>query len=170
MIGCSRAQASQGCSAIGFLRIEHTKWTRFLTVIALLLLGALPAQAEAEGGLVLIHNSESEIVPLSKKDIKDLFLGKRTSFGNRHLSVAVLDEGNVHDAFVREYVGKTTSQFRNYWRIILFSGKGVMPPDFKSETDLVEHIRTTPDTIGYISKATYETVKDKVSALEVKAP
>ena len=45
-----------------------------------------------------------------------------------------------------------------------------MPPDFKSETALVEHILTNPDTIGYISKATYETVKDKVAALEVKAP
>ena len=139
-------------------------------VLALLLTAALPAHAEAEKDVVFIHNTESKIIPLSHKDVKDLFLGKRTTFGNQQLSVAVLDEGNVHEAFVRHYVGKTTSQFRNYWRIVLFSGKGVMPPDFESEAALVEYIRTTPDTVGYISKATYETVKDKVSALEVKTP
>ena len=63
----------------------------------------------------------------------------------------------MHDepqSFLKKYVGKSSSEFKNFWNKILFTGAGVPPTPFNSEADMVEYVKKTKGAIGYIDSST----------------
>ena len=68
---------------------------------------------------------------ISKESIKQIFLGKKTRWdGDTKIVFAVSSDKNTCIPFLKEYVGKTYSQYRNYWKKQVFTGKGRMPMSF----------------------------------------
>ena len=59
---------------------------------------------------------------------------------------------NSLDKFVKKFAGKTAKQFQNFWRKMVFSGKGKMPQAFASEADLAAFVAANPGSIGYVAK------------------
>ena len=83
-----------------------------------------------------------------------MFLGKIKKWPNgEKITIAILRGGSVHDAFIRKYVGKTPKQFTNYWRKMVFTGRGKMPKKFTTQEKLVEFVAKTRGAIGYIDSA-----------------
>jgi hypothetical protein len=41
----------------------------------------------------------------------------------------------------------------NYWRKMIFTGKGVMPISFDQETEAIDYIGRTEGAIGYVASA-----------------
>lgn len=104
---------------------------------------------------VIIVNDKVPDNALSATDVKNIFLGKKVTWEDgQKISFVVLEAGDTHTVFLKEYVKKSTAQFRNYWRNLLFTGKGVEPKSFASETDLMEYVSGNDGMIGYISKET----------------
>ncbi len=142
-------------------------WPRSASVILLLFCWLASSPLEAND-VVLVRHKTTTLPVLDKQDVKDLFLGKKTLFAETLVSVATLKDGDIHKQFLRDYVGKTVVQYRNYWRIQLFSGKGMMPPVFKNETDLVAFIRRTPGAIGVVSTTTFDEHKNDIAEVKVR--
>ena len=66
--------------------------------------------------------------------------------------LVILEGGDAHDKFVKKFAGKTAKQFQNFWRKMVFSGKGKMPQAFASEADLAAFVAGNPGAIGYVAK------------------
>ena len=110
--------------------------------------------------VIIITNPDNQISSLKKKEIQDIFTGKRSRWnGSGKIIIATLKNSKVHEEFLREFVKKTPSQFKNFWRKKVFTGEGKMPKTFENEAALVEFIVSTKDAVGYISTPTDRPVK-----------
>jgi len=74
-------------------------------------------------------------------------------------------DGPVHEAFVKEYLGKTDSALQTYYRSLVFTGKASMPKTLGADADVVAYVAKTKGAIGYVSSGA-NTVGVKI--LEVK--
>jgi len=115
--------------------------------------------------VLIIANPGTELSSLKKKDIKDIFTGKRTRWnGSGKITIAILENLDVHKEFLWEFVRKTPSQFRNYWRRKVFTGEGMLPKSFGSEAELIDFVAGTKGAVGYISSP----AKKPVKVIEIK--
>lgn len=119
--------------------------------IVLLLGLMLPQPGLAkESALVKANNPTQK---LSKRELRKLLLGKTRQWRNGDKVVlATLHGGAAHTQFIKAYVGKTPKQFTNYWRKMLFSGKGRMPKAFRSQKELASFVANHKGALGYTSE------------------
>lgn len=122
--------------------------------------GTFPSGVEDELQVVVIANNGAPDGTMTKAELQKIFLGKSTKWSNgKTVRFVNLKSGKVHGAFTKEYTGKTASQYRNYWRKRVFTGKGRMPKTYTTERKLLEHVAKTPGAVGYVSKKTAEDPK-----------
>lgn len=119
---------------------------------------SLPVSAitpDAQAEVVFIANSSVPTNSLSKTQLKDIFLGNQVKWpDNIQIKVVTLKKGDIHKEFSKNYMQKSTSQFKMYWKKMVFIGKGSAPKKFESENDLVSFVADTEGAIGYISPGT----------------
>jgi ABC-type phosphate transport system substrate-binding protein len=114
----------------------------------------LPNVASA-GTVVVIANENAPASSLSRADVKNIFLAKKTQWDNgQKINLATLKKSQTHDYFLRKYLQKSPSQFQRYFKTLLFTGKGKIPKSFNSEADLVRYVASTDGAIGYVSSET----------------
>ena len=120
-----------------------------LMLYAMLMVMA-PALCLAGDVIVIVNKSVSES-SLDQKFIKSIYLGKKTSWNDGSNITFVVLNGDVHDTFLKKYVGKKASQFNAFWKKQIFTGKGIPPKKLDSEKAMVEFVAQTPGAIGYVS-------------------
>jgi hypothetical protein len=132
-------------------------------LLLLLLYAALPAAAF---DVQVIANWSVQVSTVSPADLKSIFWETKKSLddGSR-VEPVLLKAGEVHEAFVRQYTGKTPASLATYYRSLVFTGKGGMPKTFASEAELVEYVKRTEGAIGYVSS---EANTDGVKILKVE--
>ncbi|HVY93230.1 MAG TPA: hypothetical protein VHA14_10790, partial [Bryobacteraceae bacterium] len=59
--------------------------------------------------------------------------------------------GAAHEAFLKEYVGKTGAALDTYYRSLVFTGKGAMPHTLDSDAEVIAYVAKTKGAIGYVS-------------------
>ncbi|MCP4348533.1 MAG: hypothetical protein GY795_23875 [Desulfobacterales bacterium] len=136
-------------------------------IVSLSVAGDFFAQnAFASDDVIIICNKNVCDETLSRKDIKNIFLGRKTEWSNKQKIIFVtLKNKEVHKVFLKEYVGKTPFQYTNYWKKQLFTGKGKPPKSFNTEESLMDYIANTDGAIGYLSSAPE---KSKVKIISVQ--
>jgi ABC-type phosphate transport system substrate-binding protein len=124
----------------------HRAWT---LIGVLIFVAASPVAAAA---IQVIAHSSVTVSQISLDDLKGVFLETRTSLpdGSR-VEPVLLKSGDVHDTFVKQYTGKTTAGLENYYRSLVFTGKGAMPKTLKSDAEVVAYVKKTRGAIGYVS-------------------
>ncbi len=137
-----------------------------LLVISILALCLGSEGAAYAADVVIIVNRGVSADTVKKSDIKQVFLGtqKQLSDGTR-AKPAILEEGPVHKAFLKQYVGKSGQAFRTHLRKLVFTGKGSLPKTFQSESDLVAYVAKTANAVGYVSNGS---ASGSVKVLTVK--
>jgi ABC-type phosphate transport system substrate-binding protein len=126
-------------------------------------LGCAVARAQ---DVVVIVNNGVKTTEASSYDIHSVFTGEKSSLGDgSHVNPVTLKAGPIHEAFLKEYVGKGDAAYRTAWRSLVFSGQGSMPKTLDTESALVDYVASTPGAIGYVGK---DTAHDKVKTLAVK--
>lgn len=104
------------------------------------------------GDIVIIANNKVAESSLSGEDVKNIFLFKKKKWANgQTIDFVVLKDGAVHKAFLKGYAKKTPSQFKRYFKTLVFTGKGKPPKSFASEKELVGYVAATEGAIGYVS-------------------
>jgi ABC-type phosphate transport system substrate-binding protein len=128
-----------------------------------LTIGAAAAWA---ADIKIIANSSVGATSVSSDELKGVFLATKSSLSDgSHVEPVLLKSGAVHEAFLKDYVGKSDSALETYYRSLVFTGKGSMPKAFSSDAEVVAYVEKTKGAIGYVATAT-ATASAKV--LEVK--
>jgi ABC-type phosphate transport system substrate-binding protein len=132
-------------------------------LLAALTIGAATAPA---ADIKVIANSSVGATSVSSDELKGVFLATKSSLSDgSHVEPVLLKSGAVHEAFLKEYVGKTDSALETYYRSLVFTGKGSMPKTLATDAEVVAFVEKSKGAIGYVGAAT-STASAKV--LEVK--
>lgn len=124
-----------------------------LIVLAGILMLSFATEAQNDG-VVLIAHTKVPANPLSKTDVQNLFLGKKTKIEAVSVSIVILQEGVTHEQFLKDYLSRTPDQYTKYWKKLIFTGEGKAPKSFAAEAELLQYIEKTEGAIGYVSAAT----------------
>jgi len=135
-------------------------------IIAILMFTLLSAGSVAlAADYVLITDNTNPVSELTAKDVKSIFLGKKTVWGDgSHITVFTYTDSSVNDAFMKEMVRKTSQQYITYWKKSLFTGTGLPPMNFDSDEEVKAAVAAKPGSIGYISASALDA---KVKILRV---
>jgi ABC-type phosphate transport system substrate-binding protein len=117
------------------------------------------------GDVKIIVNSSVTAESISARELKSIFLATSTSLDGSHVEPVLEKGGAAHEAFVKEYLGKTDSALQNYYRSLVFTGKGSMPKVLTGDADVIAYVTKTKGAIGYISSRASTT---GVKTLDVK--
>jgi hypothetical protein len=116
--------------------------------------------------VVVIANDGVKATAASKDDIAGVFTGDKSTLSDgSKVTPVTLKAGPAHEAFLKEYIGKSDPAFRTAWRSLVFTGQGSMPKTLDTEAAMVDYVAATPGAIGYVSKGT---AHDKVKTLTSK--
>lgn len=126
------------------------------TRACMLSLGLILAFAAARGqDVMVVANQGVSASSISSTELRDIFTGVRSRFGDGMRAVPVLLKGGpAHEVFLHHHIGDSAIEFRTRWRKAVFTGQGSMPKEFNSEGALLEYIAATPGAIGYVSRVT----------------
>jgi len=103
----------------------------------------------------LIANSSVGASTISGDELKSVFLITKTSLGDgSHVEPVLLKSGATHEAFVKQYLGKSDSALQTYYRGLVFTGKGSMPKELSTDAEVVAYVAKTKGAIGYVSSGT----------------
>jgi len=140
------------------------KYTRFaLIVVGGMVFASLTAHA---AGVKVIANSSVSASTISADDLKGVFLEEKSELSDGTHVEPVLEKGGpAHDAFVKDYLGKTDSALQTYYRSLVFTGKGSMPKAMGTDAEVVAYVAKTKGAIGYVSA---DAAAEGVKTLEVK--
>jgi ABC-type phosphate transport system substrate-binding protein len=121
-------------------------------LLAALTIGAAAATA---ADFKVIANPGIKVNEISANDLKEVFLATKTSLGDgTHVEPVWEKGGATHEAFLKEYVGKTDAAVGTYYRSLVFTGKASMPKSFANDADVVGYVEKTKGAIGYVAAGT----------------
>ncbi|MBU0996049.1 MAG: hypothetical protein KJ737_26435 [Proteobacteria bacterium] len=104
------------------------------------------------GDPVLIGSPDIFESTLTKKEIRNIYLGKKKKWLNGHaIKLTVNDTPEVQISFTSVYLQKTPAQFITFWKNMVFVGQGRFPKFFSNEKELIDYIQSTDGAIGFIS-------------------
>ena len=100
----------------------------------------------------VIANPSVGASSVSADDIKGVFLATKTSLSDGSHVEPVLEKGGAaHEAFLKEYIGKTDTALETYYRSLVFTGKASMPKTLAADAEVVAYVAKTKGAIGYVS-------------------
>jgi ABC-type phosphate transport system substrate-binding protein len=145
------------------------KKLHFVSGALLTLLACLPALVSAQGvdrSLRIVVNKENKLASLSTDDLTRIFLGKKTLWdsGTRIVPAMPEEESTPGEAFLSGTLKKSVSQFRAYWKRLLFSGGGAVPKVFRTSGQILDFVARQPGAIGVVEASA---VDDRVRVLEI---
>jgi ABC-type phosphate transport system substrate-binding protein len=140
------------------------KYQQALLIAAgLVTFAAVNAQA---GSVKVIANSSVKSATISADDLKGVFLEEKNSLSDGSHAEPVLEKGGAtHEAFLKEYLGKSDSALQTYYRSLVFTGQASMPKAVGSDAEVVAYVAKTKGAIGYVANGTSA---EGVKTLEVK--
>ena len=124
----------------------------YLVVAGVLILASMTAWA---GSVKVVANQSIGASAISADELKSVFLEERNSLNDgAHVEPVLAKGGGAHEAFVKDYLGKSDSVLQTYYRSLVFSGKGSMPKILQSDEAVVAYVARTRGAIGYVDPTT----------------
>jgi len=125
------------------------------TLIAASLLMTPLAALAGSGTVRVIANPSVKADAISAAELKSVFLEETSSLRDgSHVEPVLARSGLVHESFIREYLGKTDSDLQTYYRTLVFTGRGSMPREVSSDSEIAAYVARTRGAIGYVSPET----------------
>lgn len=101
---------------------------------------------------VLVAHPSVPIDAVDQVTLRDVFLGRRTTWPNGLRVVVVLvREGDASQRLASE-LGKTPQQLTNWWKRLVFTGEGNMPEQVEGGPALIARVASLPGSIGWIER------------------
>jgi TonB family protein len=100
----------------------------------------------------VIANSSVRADTISAAELKRIFLKEKISLADgTHVEPVFEKGGLIHETFLQEYLGVSDDDLQNYYRTLLFTGRGSIPKAFASDAKVVAYVARTRGSIGYVS-------------------
>jgi hypothetical protein len=125
-------------------------------VLLIALAASIDVRADDEPGYEVIVHPKSTATEVDKTLLRDAYLKRAIEWpdGTTLHPIGLSARFPVHDRFVRDVIGKTPAQLRNYWNQQIFSGKAVPPPEVDSIDAEIEYVIGHPGAVGYLPAGT----------------
>lgn len=114
--------------------------------------------------IIFIANKSVPVNSLEQSQIKNIFLGKLAKWPDGSSVKFVTLRGETHSKFLKRYIQRTESQYKTYWKKMLFTGKGLPPKQYETSDEVIHHIAGMEGAVGYIEK---EAATDDIKILSV---
>src|ERR1700730_7682992 len=112
----------------------------------------VPGAYTAQGAdLKVIANPSVRVSSVSAEELKNVFLVTKTSLSGIHVEPVLEKGGTTHEAFLKQYVGKTDAALNTYYRSLVFTGKAFMPKTLGSDAEVAAYVARTKGAIGYVN-------------------
>ena len=150
---------------MGMKKPRFIPWAAALA--AALFLAAPPVAAQGvDRSLRVVVSKDNKLASLTTDDLNRIFLGKKTLWesGTRIVPAMPEEESTAGEAFLSVTLKKSVSQFRAYWKRLLFSGGGTVPKVFRSSSQLIDFVARQPGAIAVVEASA---VDDRVRVLEI---
>ena len=124
-------------------------------LVALLVLGGSGWSADKPPFTVVV-NSESKLSKIGDDELLRIYLGKKTLWeetGTRIQPALLEEEQPVAQAFLEGTLKKSVSQYRAYWKRLLFSGGGTAPRTFRTSAQVIDFVTRQPGAIGVVESS-----------------
>ncbi|MBN1627161.1 MAG: substrate-binding domain-containing protein [Deltaproteobacteria bacterium] len=119
------------------------------TLMAMMLM--IPDMAIA-GDIVIIGNQSVAESKLSKQDVKNIYLGRKTFWsGKKKIVFVTLGNADLSVKFLAEYINMIPSRYADYWLNKVYTGQGSPPRSFASDKEMIDFVARTEGAIGYVS-------------------
>jgi ABC-type phosphate transport system substrate-binding protein len=129
---------------------------RFITWLAGTGVAALGETAEAGTGFQVIVNEGNSLSSVSRELLGDIFLKRRSEWqdGVSARPVDLKPDAPARKAFSQDVLRRSVAAVKSYWQQLIFSGRGVPPPELDSEQAVVAHVMSHRGAVGYVSVGT----------------
>jgi hypothetical protein len=115
--------------------------------------------------VVIVHPATATVT-FSATELTNVLQGKQAYWRNGKKIVLVMPKtSSGAESGLKKYAGFTVDQFTNHWKRLVFTGKGIMPWLVTDDIEAVKVVRSTPDSLALIDKAT---VTNGVKVLAIK--
>jgi TonB family protein len=125
------------------------------TLIAASLLMTPLAALAGSGTVKIIANPSVKADAISAAELKSVFLEEKSSLRDgSHVEPVLARGGAAHETFIREYLGQSDSDLQTYYRTLVFTGRGSMPKEISSDSEIAAYVARTRGAIGYVNPET----------------
>jgi TonB family protein len=136
-------------------RPENTMNPQRIRLVAALLLfgtGMFGAVHALASDVKIVANPSVRADSITPAELRSVFLQDRRSLNDgSHVEPVLAKGGTVHEAFLRQYVGKSDDDLRTYYRTLVFTGTGTMPKFLDSDAEIIRYVAHTKGAVGYVS-------------------
>jgi len=100
----------------------------------------------------IVANPSVRADSITPAELRSVFLEDRRSLDDgSHVEPVLAKGGAAHEAFLRQYVGKSDDDLRTYYRTLVFTGTGSMPKFLDSDAEIINYVSRTKGAVGYVS-------------------
>jgi hypothetical protein len=101
---------------------------------------------------VIVHPANSASV-VERKFLAHAFLKKVTVWGDGETirPVDLLSNSPTRSRFSQEILERAIPAVRSYWQQMIFSGRGVPPPELDNDDAVIRFVSKHPGAVGYVS-------------------
>jgi ABC-type phosphate transport system substrate-binding protein len=112
-----------------------------------------PASSDSGPAFQVIVHPANGADRLDKRFVADAFLRKRTRWGDDRaiMPVDLVQKSSARSAFSHAVLGRDVVSVRRYWAQLMFSGRGVPPPELPSDGDVIKYVAAHSGAIGYVA-------------------
>ncbi|HZH74140.1 MAG TPA: hypothetical protein VFD91_16715 [Mariniphaga sp.] len=102
---------------------------------------------------IVIVNNDNSMTSVSKADLKRVYTGKMDNIkGNNVNPVNISLNDPAAASFLDEIVGMGVADYKSFWLAEQIRGGSSAPSVTKSAEDMLSHIKSNTNAIGYIPK------------------
>ena len=130
-------------------------------IFGTLLLLALAAPVAAQGpapapGYVVIVHPRNPVTSLDRKQVGRIFLKKVTRWSDDEVvrPVDASVRSPTRRRFSQDVLSRSVAAVKSYWQQLVFSGRGIPPPELDSDEAIVSYVLKHRGAIGYVSSTT----------------
>jgi ABC-type phosphate transport system substrate-binding protein len=150
------------------MRARDRRLATRATVLAfcLVLLAQAGYSQGVDRSLRVVVSKDNKLTSLTSDDLNRIFLGKKTLWdsGTRIVPAMPEEESPAGETFLNGTLKKSVTQFRAYWKRLLFSGGGTVPKVFRSNEQLIDFVARQPGAIAVVEASA---VNDRVRVLDI---
>lgn len=136
---------------------------RIAVILSLLV---LPGLVLAGDSYRIVINKDNAETSVSKATLRRIYLGQMTKFGgNKVVPINLPLDSPAATKFLKDVVGKTPQEYKEYWVAQQIKGAGVAPMIQKTARSVQATISQIPGGIGYVPN---DELEDNVKAVPIK--
>ncbi len=115
--------------------------------------------------ILIIANKDIPVSSLTAEELKSIFLGEKVKWNDRQTVAFVLLMTDIHESFLKKYLGISSVQYSQYWKKMIFTGRAKSPKAFNKPEELCDYVANTSGCIGYVPSPI---CNDKVKTISVR--